>query len=399
MPLMADEIAYSPFDPSFHADPYPHYARLLAGPPRPVAPGVPVIMIARYADVVAVTRDHARFSSVLPQMPPQYADPFGGAPTMPFSDPPVHTRLRRLVARDFSPRRIGELAPRIEEIAHQLLDEHVEGGRLEAMSALADQLPVVIIAEMLGIPIEHRARFRKWSDAVASNVAVDAEGASPPAVIEAVARLREYLAHEIERRRIEPGEDLISALVVAHDTSEALNTEELLAFVVLLLVAGNETTTNLIGNGLLALARNPEQYERLRSDPALIPSAVEEMLRYDSPVQTLMRFATRDAEVGGTRIDLGTMVTVMFGAANRDPAQFPQPDRFDIARSPNDHVAFGDGIHFCLGAPLARLEARIAFKAIVERFATIALADPSAALSYRGSFITRGLRELPLIVS
>ncbi|MGO9603369.1 MAG: cytochrome P450 [Candidatus Binataceae bacterium] len=396
---MADEIAYSPFDPSFHANPYPHYVPLLAGPPRPVAPGVPVIMVARYADVVAVTHDHTRFSSVLPQMPPRYADPFGGAPTMPFSDPPVHTRLRRLVARDFSPRRINELAPRIEEITRQLLDENVEGGRWEAMSALADQLPVVIIAEMLGVPIEHRARFRQWSDAVASNLAVDAEGASPPAVIEAVAGLREYLAHEIERRRIEPGDDLISALVAAHDTSEALSSDELLAFVVLLLVAGNETTTNLIGNGLLAMARNPEQYERLRRDRALIPSAVEEMLRYDSPVQMLMRFATQDAEVGGTRMDSGMMLTVMFGAANRDPAQFPEPDRFDIARSPNDHVAFGEGIHFCLGAPLARLEARIAFSAIAERFATIALADPSATLSYRGSFITRGLRELPLIVS
>jgi cytochrome P450 len=219
-----------------------------------------------------------------------------------------------------------------------------------------------------------------------------------PALREAVTALREYFTREIDRRRAEPGADLISALVAARDTAEALSTDELLAFVVLLLIAGNETTTNLIGNGLLALARNPAEYQRLRRDPALIPSAVEEMLRYDSPVQTLMRFATQDSDVGGTRIETGGMVAVLFGAANRDPAQFPEPERFDVARKPNDHVAFGEGIHFCIGAPLARLEARIVFEAIVERFATIALADPSRPLFYRGSFVTRGLRELPLVV-
>jgi len=173
----------------------------------------------------------------------------------------------------------------------------------------------------------------------------------------------------------------------------------MLAFVVLLLLAGNETTTNLIGNGLLALARNPAEYRRLRSDRTLIASAVEEMLRYDSPVQTLMRFATIDTEVSGTPVESGALLAVIFGAANRDPAQFPKPERFDVARKPNDHVAFGEGIHFCLGAPLARLEARVAFETIVERFTSVALADPTQPLSYRGSFVTRGLRELPLVVS
>jgi cytochrome P450 len=397
---MAEEIVYNPFDPAFLADPYPHYAPLLAGPPRRVAMGLPVVLVARYADVVAVTRNHAGFSSTIPQyMVPEGSDPFGGAPTMPFSDPPVHTRLRRLVARDFSPRRIAALAPRIREVTVRLLDENVSGGRFEAMSALANQLPVVIIAEMLGVPVEHHASFRQWSDAVASGSATSPGMPVEPAVREAVTALREYFTHAIDRRRAEPGDDLISALVAAHDTAEALSTDELLAFVVLLLLAGNETTTNLIGNGLLALARNPGEYQRLRRDPALIPPAVEEMLRYDSPVQTLMRFAAQDTEVGGTRIETGAVVAVLFAAANRDPAQFPEPERFDVARTPNDHVAFGEGIHFCLGAPLARLEARIVFEAIVERFATIALADPSAPLAYRGSFITRGLRALKMVVS
>jgi len=393
---MADEVAYNPFDPSFHADPYPHYRNLLAGPPRRLALRVPVVLVARYADVVAVTRDHATFSSAMPPfMFSRGPDPFGGALTMPFSDPPVHTRLRRMVARDFSPRRIALLAPRIVEVTQQLLEASGPGGRFEAMSALANQLPVVIIAEMLGVPSEHRERFRRWSDAVASN----GMGRNRDESAErGVAELREYLAEEIERRQFERGDDLISALVAARDDDEKLSSDELLAFVVLLLVAGNETTTNLIGNGLLALARNPDQYQRLRRDPALIPSAIEEMLRYDSPVQMLLRFAQRDTEVGGTRIEAGAVVAVIFGAANRDPASFSEPERFDVAREPNDHLAFGDGIHFCIGAPLARLEARIAFEAMVERFGTIALAEPSVPLSYRGSFVTRGLRELPLSV-
>ncbi len=397
---MEEAIGYNPFDPSFLADPYPHYRPLLAGPPRRANFGLPVVLAARYGDVVTVLRDHSSFSSKIPP----YAinpggDPFGGAPTMPFSDPPVHSRLRRLVARDFSPRRIASLAPRIRELAATLLDESIHDGRFEAMSAFADQLPVIIIAEMLGVPAEDHARFRRWSDAVASNTATMPGMAVSDEVREGVAALREYFAREIEHRRREPGDDLVSALVAAHDQDEVLQSGELLAFVVLLLIAGNETTTNLIGNGLLALARNPDQYQRLRREPALIASAVEEMLRFDSPVQTLMRFAAADTSISGTPVEAGAMVAVLFGAANRDPAQFQDPDRFDVGRTPNDHLAFGEGIHFCLGAPLARLEARIAFEAIVERCAKIQLADPGAALSYRGSFITRGLRALPLAVA
>ncbi len=394
---MAEQI-YNPFAPSFLVNPYPHYEPLLSGPPRRVTIGLPAVLIARYADVVAVIRDHVRFSSVMPRFAiVPGADPLG-APTMPFSDPPVHSRLRSLVARDFSPRRIAALATRIQEITCRLLDENVIGGRFDAMSGLADQLPVVIIAEMLGVPADHHARFRSWSDAVTSNNATTPGTPLNPEVRKAVTALREYFTHEIERRRTDPGDDLISALVAAHDSDEALTTKELLAFVILLLLAGNETTTNLIGNGLLALARNPAEYKRLRRDHTLIPSAVEEMLRYDSPVQTLMRFATMDTNVGGTPVERGGLVAVLCGAANRDPAKFPEPEGFNIERTPNDHVAFGEGIHFCLGAPLARLEARIAFETFVDRFTDVALADPGQQLSYRGSFFTRGLRELPLVV-
>jgi cytochrome P450 len=397
---MAAEVEYNPFDPSMLADPYPHYARLVTGPPRFLANGLPIVMVARYRDVVTVLRDHANFSSSIPRnMIPSGADPFGGAPTMPFSDPPVHSRLRRMVARDFSPRRIAAMESHIAEVTRDLLDANARGRTFDLMSAFADQLPVVIIAEMLGVPTQDRERFRTWSDIIASNSVTTPGMPAAPIVVEAVAALREYFTDAIVRRRSGRGGDLISALVAAHEDAEALSTDELIAFVVLLLIAGNETTTNLIGNGLLALARNPHQYERLRMDRTLIRSAVEEMLRYDSPVQTLMRFATRDIEIGGTAIAAGNVVATMFGAANRDPAQFPDPDRFDVGRTPNDHVAFGEGIHFCLGAPLARLEARIAIEAIVDRFATVALAEPYAELAYRGSFITRGLKRLPLTVA
>jgi len=393
-------IDYNPFDPSFVVDPYSHYVPLLQGPPRRANFGLPITLAARYADVVAVLRDHARFSSTMPRyMIVRDADPFGGAPTLPFSDSPVHTRLRRLVARDFTPRRIASLEPRIRELTRAMLDEHTDGGRFEAMSALADQLPVIIIAEMLGVPIEDRARFRKWSDLITSNTST-APGIPPPREVQdAAIALREYFKRQIERRRGEPGEDLVSALVAAHDQGEVLSTDELLAFVVLLLIAGNETTTNLIGNGLLALARNCDEYQRLRRDAALIPSAVEEMLRYDAPVQTLFRIAKTESDLGGTHIEADSLVAILFGAANRDPAQFPEPNRFDVSRTPNDHVAFGEGIHFCIGAPLARLEARVAFEEIVGRFSSIALADPTAALIYRDSMVTRGLRTLPLAVS
>src|SRR5579875_152010 len=387
---------FNPFDPEVHANPYPHYQRMLQAPPLRFSALISAVIVSRYDDVERVLTDFQTFSNHRPQATPfQQLDLTAGAATMLGADPPVHTRLRQLVSRDFTPRRIAAMAPRIKAITDSLLDAVAARGEFEAMADLANQLPVLVIAEMLGIPTQRHREFKAWSNAIIASSAVPPHMPRPPQAVQATASLREFLAAEIERRRHRPGPDLISALI-ASEQAEVLSPGELLAFLILLLMAGNETTTNLIGNGLLALMRHPQQLARLRNEPALMASAVEEMLRFDSPVQGAIRLARKPANVGGVGIEPGTVVVVMLAAANRDPSRFERPDQFDIARQPNEHLAFGRGIHFCLGAQLARLEGSIVFASVLERFPRLRLTDPSAPLSYRGSLFLRGLAALPL---
>jgi cytochrome P450 len=394
----ATDFYFNPFDPEFRANPYPHYPALLEGPPRQASLFVPTTIVARYDDVVAVLRG-AEFSTRRPEMPMrERVDVFAGAPTVLTSDPPVHTRLRKLVSKAFTPRRVRELEPRVRAIASQLLDRVAAKGEFEAMADLANPLPVIVIAELLGLSTEHHEQFKRWSNALISGFRPDAGMNIPEEAIRAKDALRAYFAEEIAKRRAAPGDDLVSALVAARDEAEALSEGELLAFVILLLLAGNETTTNLIGNGLLALCRHPEQFERLRRAPELVPTAIEEMLRYDPPVQMTVRTAIRDTNIGGTDVAANSFLMVLLAAANRDPRRFPNPTSFDVAREPNDHVAFGEGIHFCLGAPLARLEGAIAVAAVLERFPKMRLAEPAAPLEYRGSLALRGLSHLPLAI-
>lgn len=397
----AGEIYFNPWDEAFRANPYPYYKPLMEGPPRLLNVFVPMALVARYADCSAVLRDHEHFSSVPPRTPliEERISVFGEAPRVVFSDPPVHTRLRRLVSRAFTPRRIRELEPKIREFTNSLLDRAAARGGLDVMADLANPLPVMVISHMLGVPPEHYPMFKRWSDTV-----VESDNTPPgvplaPEVRDAFKALREYFIAEIEKRRRNPGDDLVSVLVAAHEGSdEVLSEEELIAFVVILLLAGNETTTNLIGNGMLALTRFPDELERLRRAPELTPSAIEEMLRYDGPVQSTVRHLRQEAEIAGTIVPPQTMIFVLVAAANRDPAQFKDPDRFDIARSPNDHLAFGEGIHFCIGAPLARMEGAIAIGLLLERFKRVRPAAPESPLKYKGSFFLRGLASLPLEV-
>jgi cytochrome P450 len=393
-------IYFNPWDTSFRDNPYPYYKTLLEGPPRTIDLfGQTVVIAARYADVVAVLRDHSRFSSVQRINPEiRRRGLFRGAATMLFSDPPVHTRLRRLVSRDFTPRRIRELEPRIRAITTGLLDDVARRGTFDVMADLANALPVMVIAEILGVPPDRYQTFKQWSDIVVAGGNTLPGRPIPEDVAAVIDEIRSYFSREIEKRRSQPGNDLISALVAAHDDNEAMTADELLAFVILLLLAGNETTTNLIGNGMLALGRHPDQMDLLRRTPELTPRAIEEMLRYDGPVQATSRRALGDAEVGGTPVAADAECFVLLAAANHDPAQFPDPDRFDITREPRDHVAFGEGIHFCIGAPLARLEGAIAIGETLRRFPALRLADPGARLVYKGSYFLRGLDSLKMAI-
>jgi len=394
----AQDIYFNPWDENFRANPYPHYRPLLAGPLRIVDMGFKFALAARYTDVRAILMDHATFSSVQPKGMgfDEQANVFGDAPTMLGSDPPTQTRLRRLVSRDFTPRRIRELEPRIRQIAKTLIDAAERKGEFDVMADLANPLPVMVISELLGVPADEYRQFKSWSDKIIEADNTLPGMAIPDEIKSAFTELRTYFLEEIARRRKNPGTDLVSALVAAHDEAEALSADELLQFVVLLLLAGNETTTNLIGNGMLALARNHAAMAALRAKPELMRGAIEEMLRYDGPVQSTFRTATKDTVIGGTPIAAGMGVFVIIAAANRDPAQFKDPEKFDITREANEHLAFGEGIHFCIGAPLARMEGSIAIGTALERFSGLRLKDPDATMTYKGSYFLRGLSRLDM---
>jgi cytochrome P450 len=397
-------VQYNPFIPEVHANPYPMYARLRAEDPIHWSPLMEAWVLTRYDDVVAVLTD-SRFSADRRRARNRFADeiarreeefgPFGRTRTMLTSDPPEHTRLRRLVSKAFTPRMVEGLRPRIQAIVDELLDDAAQNGRMDVIRDLAYPLPVIVIAEMLGVPPEHRDQFKHWSDEI---VGVLGGPLVPQETLErsrvAVHELAGYLQSVIAERRREPREDLVSGLIAAEEQGQILSEDEMLATAMLLLVAGNETTTNLIGNGMLGLLRSPDQLDRLRADPSLVATAVEELLRYDGPVQATGRVAMEELEIGGQRVTPGQAVLTVLGAANRDPAQFERPDELDLDRQPNEHVAFGDGIHFCLGAPLARAEGQIAFETLLRRFAHPHLETDS--LQWGGSFILRGLTSLPI---
>ncbi len=397
----ATAVYFNPWDPSFRADPYSHYGALLARPPLVIDFGpLPGAIVARYADVAAALRDHEHFSNVPPPTFPEppYKGPFYPERDLLGQDPPKHTQLRRLISRDFTPKRIRDLEPRIREIARSIMARASAKGEFDVMGELANVLPVMVIAEMLGVPPQKYATFKDWSDRVieGGNQFPGAERSTREAIeaIEAIESLANYFREEVAKRRKQPGADLVSALVTARDQADALSEPALLQFIVLLLLAGNETTTNLIGNGTLALMRSPDQLAVLRREPSLLPRAIEEMLRYDGPVQATGRFTKSSIELGGAAIPAGTLAVMVLAAANRDPVQFADPERFDITRAPNEHLAFGEGIHFCIGAPLARLEARITFEEMLTHFPQMRLKNPDEKLTYKGSDFLRGLKSL-----
>jgi cytochrome P450 len=393
--MMADIPHDHPLLVQFRQNPYPLYQYLLERAPVQWNEVLHAWTLARYGDVVNTLTD-ARFS-VDRRKSSFEEDGRNIARSMLVSDPPDHTRLRALVQKAFTPRMIEQLRPRIIAVVGELLDRIAErAGIVDLIGDLAYPLPVVVIAELLGVPAEDRLKFHDWSGVLAASLDPLVPEAIAGRVGEAREGLHAYLRDIITQRRRAPRADLISALVAVEERGDALSEPELVVMCTLLLIAGHETTVNLIGNGMLALLRHPEELARLQADPSLITSAVEELLRFDSPVQMTGRIATDNVDIDGHAVSRGEWVLPLLGAANHDPAQFSNPETLDITRTPNNHVAFGRGIHFCLGAPLARLEGQIAIGALVRRFPNLSLA---AEPIRRDQITLRGLSSLPVSVS
>lgn len=347
-----------------------------------------------YSDVQRVLSDYDVFSSQRGRDSQHAENPLGAS--MISQDPPRHRQLRTLATQAFTPRAVAQLEPRITAITNALLDAVAAQGSMDVIADLAVPLPVIVIAEMLGIPVADRERFKLWSDAIVQGTHSAAAGAASTSLgANWYGEMMAYFQRMIALRQQEPRDDLITDLLAAQTDGQHLTMSEVLGFCILLLIAGNETTTNLIGNAILCFNEHPELQDRLRQAPELLPAALEEVLRYRSPVQSMFRVTTQPVELSGQTIPANAWVTAWIGSANRDPAQFPEPDRFDSTRTPNRHIAFGYGIHFCLGAPLARLEARVALNAMLARLRHIRLAD-TANLAALGGNIVFGVTHLPI---
>jgi len=378
-------VSYNPVSEENAADPYPNYEKIRLKDPVHRMRLLDAWLLTRYEDVDTVLRDYKRFSNAERSLND------AGRVTLLDLDPPDHTRLRSLVSRAFTPRSVTVLESRVRDIAEEMLDAVENTNRFDLIQALAFPLPVIVIAEMIGVPPEDREQIKVWSSDIALSVEPVLTDEQVDMVNRATDELYEYFDDIIELRRQDPRDDLISALIAAEDEGDRLTHDEVLATLLLLLVAGNETTRNLIGNGALALLKNPEQLQLLRDNPDLLDTAINEFLRYDSPVQLDGRFVEEDVEIGGKRIRAGQRVISALGAANRDPEAFTNPNSLDITRQEKSHISFGRGIHHCLGAPLAMLEGRIAFTCMLNRFSSIRLlAEPER----RTQVVLRGVDEL-----
>lgn len=380
-----------------HSDPYPIYRKLRRRSPVHRSKLVNGWVLSAHADVDRVLRDYKRFSndernSNRPQGYEAFAEETRSLLRL---DPPDHTRLRSLVGQAFTPRAVEQLKPRVERIVDELLDGIDDTGRFDVIADLAYPLPITVIAEMVGVPPEDRDQFKVWSSDVARVLEPGTSEEENRRSLRSRAALDEYFGEIITQRQAAPRDDLISALIAAEDAGDKLTRDETLAILVLLLVAGNETTRNLIGNGLLALLNHPDQLQALRRSPQMIESAIEELLRFDSPVQLDVRTALEDVEIGGKRIRKGQQVVLLIGAANRDPEVFADPDRLELGRKAQSHISFGRGIHHCLGAPLARIEGQVAFRKLLERFSEIRL---DGSPRFRDHVVLRGLESLPVTV-
>jgi len=394
---------YQLLDPEVLANPYPLYHRLRTEDPVHWDPFLHAWVVTRYADVVAVFQ---RFSAERTPSPAQLAA-MGMAALSPiaqvmvrqmlFLDPPAHSRVRSLAAKAFTPRRVERLRNHIEEIVDQLLDAVESKGTMDVIADLAYPLPAIVTAELLGVPPSDRDQLKAWSEDFAEMLGNFQHNPDRfPRVLRSLEGMTSYFQTAVHRDRDNPTDGLIHALASAENDGDRLSEDEVIANTIVTMVGGQETTTNLIGNGALALLRHPSELERLRADFSLIPSAVEELLRYESPSQHTARLAPDDLELGGRQIRKRQAVIAVMGAANRDPDRFPDPDRLDICRPDNRHVAFGWASHFCFGAPLARIEGQVAFEKLLRRFPNLRLQP--GPLTWRPNLGLRGLTTLPVVL-
>lgn len=389
------------------ANPYPFYARLRTQDPVHWDESMGFWVLTRYADNASVYTDE-RFSRAqglmrgyerLPEADQKVAEPVycSFSKTMFYADPPYHTHLRGLVNKAFTPRAVEQMRPHVQRIVDSLLDAVQAKGRMDVIQDIAYPLPILVIVEMLGLPPEDRLRFKEWSDDLFAILGTVRR--HTPEMLEralrSLGKITDYITALSQARRRQPLNDLLSALVAVVEEGERLSQEELVANVNIILSAGHETTSNLIGNGLLALLQHPDQMQKLRDQPALVASAVEEIMRYDNPVQIAYRSAAEDVQLGDKLIHKGDLVNMVLAAANRDPEHYSEPDRFDITRDEGRHLGLGLGIHFCIGAPLLRLEGEIAFTTILRRFPELQLATES--FDWQEHPIFRGLKSLPVV--
>jgi hypothetical protein len=389
-------------DPAVVADPYPAFARARAVAPVQWHEGLQLWLAFTHAEADAVLRDR-RLGRIWRDREP--AERFGDFNLIHRNailemEPPEHTRLRRLISSAFARGHVERLRPWVEQLARDLVDGLVERseGRepVDVLTGMAEQLPVDVIAELLGVPGSDRPLLRPWSNAIVKMYEYGRTSAIEEAAERAAGEFVGYLRELAAERRRAPGEDLLSHLVGVRDSAgDRLTEDELVTTCILLLNAGHEATVNVSGNGLLALLEHPDQLARLRADPALLPTAIEELMRFDSPLQLFERTATADVQIGGVTVPAGQKIAALLGSANRDPAVFEVPDALDVGRSPNPHISFGAGVHFCIGAPLARVELQASFGALLSRASRLELGRPARR---RPEFVIRGLAELPVVL-
>ncbi|MEV8594549.1 cytochrome P450 [Streptomyces sp. NPDC052012] len=402
-----EELAFDPWDPAFVADPYPAYAELRAKGRVHWFEPTNQWLVPHHADVSALLRDrrlgrtylhrfsHEEFGRTPP--PPEH-EPFHTLNDHGMLDlePPDHTRIRRLVSKAFTPRTVERLKPYVERLAGELVDGLVEAGGGDLLRDVAEPLPVAVIAEMLGIPEADRGPLRPWSADICGMYELNPSQAAAEKAVRASVEFSEYLRELIAERRKEPGDDLISGLIAAHDQDDRLTEQEMISTCVLLLNAGHEATVNATVNGWWALFRNPDQLAALRADHSLVPFAVEELMRYDTPLQLFERWVLDEIEIDGTVIPRGAEIAMLFGSANHDPAVFTDPEHLDLTRRDNPHISFSAGIHYCIGAPLARIELAASMRALLEKAPNL---RPAQEPRRKPNFVIRGLEGLVVEVA